>query len=70
MYIHVMRSCLNNQNTIMQDQNKSKIEFFVNTTDKIRFVELCQQHSYKMAEIMRRAFEEKMEWLEKKGLSK
>ena len=46
--------------------NKGKIEFYVNRSEKERFQELCEKYSYTIAELMRRAFEEKMEWLEGK----
>lgn len=50
----------------MNKENKLKIEFFVSKQDKELFLNLCNKHSYKMAELMRRAFEEKLEWLKNK----
>ena len=55
------------QNIKLKNKELSKIEFLVPTTDKIRFQELCKKKSLGMAEIMKRAFEEKKKWLEEDG---
>ncbi len=47
-------------------KNKPKIEFFLSQQEKDEFKALCKKHSYKMSEILRRAIEEKLEWLRNK----
>lgn len=54
------------QNPKLKNKELSKIEFLVPTPHKIEFQRLCEENSLGMAEIMKRAFEEKLEWLRTK----
>lgn len=54
------------QNPKLKNKELSKIEFLVATPDKTLFQSLCQRKSLGMAEVMKRAFEEKLKWLEGK----
>lgn len=46
---------------------KSKIEFWINHSDKQELKALCKETGYTVAEIMRRAAEEKIATLKGKG---
>lgn len=45
---------------------KKKVEFWLNADDKTVLLTLCKRAGYTLAEIMRRAAEEKIEELRKK----
>ena len=55
------------QNIRLKNKELSKIEFLVPTLDKIKFQELCKENSFGMAEIMKSAFGEKLNWLKSKN---
>jgi len=54
------------QNVKLKSKELCKIEFLIPCGDKAEFKDLCQRNSLGMAEVMKRAFEEKLEWLKLK----
>ena len=51
-------------------KNKTKLEFFISTSDHTKFVNLCKINGYTISEILRRAVEKQIIELEEKEKNK